>query len=443
LVLSQVLQNTTYFAVYKEVVLKLKFPNNSIKVKNSMDPGFVDVLKKLIAEQGREAFLNPSKCKALLADYAKGEYKKETRLFVAALEAGVQKAIDATKELGICKQQQVRVLQDEHFLAAEAAAEIVDTLALVLRGEAAQSVVCANCGKELQKEWKICPYCSTPVLTKGASNSGQTAASNTSQAIKPENAAAEAAVQRGEAYIKNADFVNAIKEYTEAIRLDPNNADLYVCRGAAYGKKQQWDAAFKDCTEAIRLDPNKSSAYYIRAHLYTEKQQWDAAINDYTELIRLDPNDSIGYSGRAHLYIEKQQWDAAINDYTELIRLDPNDSYAYSGRGVAYSKNRQYDAAINDYTEAIRLKPNDAISYINRGDVYIYKQQWDEAIKDFTESIRLNPNNSYAYSGRGFAYVETRTQQFQKVLNDYEEAIRLDPNNHTARAFFKLLHNQG
>jgi len=132
-----------------------------------MNSMFIDILKKLTAEQGKEALLNPAKCKALLADYTKGEYKKESRLLLQAIDAGVQKEIITTAELELCKQQQIKVLREEHFLSAEAAADIVDTLALVLKceqeSEMPQSAVCSNCGKELQKEWGVCPYCGTPV----------------------------------------------------------------------------------------------------------------------------------------------------------------------------------------------------------------------------------------------------------------------------------------
>jgi uncharacterized protein with PIN domain len=132
-----------------------------------MNTEFIDILKKLVAEQGKEALLNPAKCKAFLADYTHGEYKKESRLLLQSLDAGVQKAIDTTNELEICKKQQTRVLQEEYFLASETAADVVETLALVLREdkqkEKPKITLCANCGKELQKEWKACPYCLTPV----------------------------------------------------------------------------------------------------------------------------------------------------------------------------------------------------------------------------------------------------------------------------------------
>jgi hypothetical protein len=41
-----------------------------------METTFTDIVKKLVAEQGKETLLNQSKCKSFLADYAKGEYKK-------------------------------------------------------------------------------------------------------------------------------------------------------------------------------------------------------------------------------------------------------------------------------------------------------------------------------------------------------------------------------
>jgi hypothetical protein len=100
-----------------------------------MNTEFVNILKKLVAEQGKEALLNPAKCKAFLADYTHGEYKKESRLLLQAIDVGVQKAIDTTDELEICKKQQIRILHEEHFLTAEATSDVVNTLALVLRGD--------------------------------------------------------------------------------------------------------------------------------------------------------------------------------------------------------------------------------------------------------------------------------------------------------------------
>lgn len=62
-------------------------------------------------------------------------------MLLQAIEAGVSKAIDNTNELSVCKQQQVRVLQDEYFLKNETAADVVDTFSLVLKGDKAKTKV--------------------------------------------------------------------------------------------------------------------------------------------------------------------------------------------------------------------------------------------------------------------------------------------------------------
>jgi len=45
-----------------------------------MNPEFIEILKKLVTEQGKEVLFNPSKCKAFLADYTHGEFKKRKPL---------------------------------------------------------------------------------------------------------------------------------------------------------------------------------------------------------------------------------------------------------------------------------------------------------------------------------------------------------------------------
>ena len=100
-----------------------------------MEQGFITILKQLIDERGKEALLNTSKCKAFLTDYTKNEYKKESRLLLNALEAGTQKAINASTELPLCKKQQIRLLCEDYSLAENMATDVVDTLAFVLRGD--------------------------------------------------------------------------------------------------------------------------------------------------------------------------------------------------------------------------------------------------------------------------------------------------------------------
>ena len=99
-----------------------------------MDSGFIDILKKLVKEQGNAALTDAKKCKALLADYTKNEYRKECRLIMIAVDAGMAKVIDGAEELAACKKAFIRDLEEEG-LNSTVAADIVNALALVLRGD--------------------------------------------------------------------------------------------------------------------------------------------------------------------------------------------------------------------------------------------------------------------------------------------------------------------
>jgi len=104
-----------------------------------MNPEFITILKKLVTEQGKEVLFNSAKCKAFLADYTHGEFKKESRLLVQTIEAGVPKAIDTSDEISQCKQQQIRILREEFFLTEEIADDIINTLEIILKKSEVQT----------------------------------------------------------------------------------------------------------------------------------------------------------------------------------------------------------------------------------------------------------------------------------------------------------------
>ena len=230
-----------------------------------MDKTFIDVLQKIMAEQGKEALLNESKCKALLADYTKGEYKKESRLLFQALKAGVQKAINTAQELASCKKQQAMLLYEDYGLDKKSAADTVNALAFVLRGDTAD--------EETQAAFE--------------------------RGTKPDKASQPAPnsfndhINRGEVFFWKGHYDEAISEFSEALRLNKDSAGAYSSRAAAYEKKDRYDEAISDYTEAIRLDPENAFTYGKRGLVYGQKGQEDLAIKDFEKVLSLDPNNDL------------------------------------------------------------------------------------------------------------------------------------------------------
>jgi tetratricopeptide (TPR) repeat protein len=340
---------------------------------------FRTILQKLIDDQGKETFQNPVKFKAFLSDYTRGEYKKESRLLLTALEAGVQKAIDETEDIALCKKQQIKILREEHFLAEEIATDIVDTLIFVLR-------------LDITVQTK-----STDLFKSG---------------IK---------------FLDNNDWKNAIKQFDAAIKINPFYGDFYYRRAIAYLNISQYDATINDINMAVELDGNNCFYYFARGRAYAHKKNYDLAIKDLTDALNggLANLGNIGYKARGKVFFENDQYDKAIIDYTEAINMEP-DFETYNGRGNAYSKQEQHEEAIIDFTEAIKLDSTNANIYHSRGMAYFVLKKYDIAINDFNEVSKIIPNFAENYGMRGYAYRMLGKNEL--AIQDFKKALSLDPN---------------
>jgi formylglycine-generating enzyme required for sulfatase activity len=97
-----------------------------------MNASFQSILSQIIWEQGVAILESPAKCNGLLQDYTQGQFKKESRLLLQALEAGAYKELLQSKYRETGKQKLIRKLQDEYGIAKKAAEETLTVLVSVL-----------------------------------------------------------------------------------------------------------------------------------------------------------------------------------------------------------------------------------------------------------------------------------------------------------------------
>ncbi|GHS88485.1 hypothetical protein FACS189487_06870 [Campylobacterota bacterium] len=414
-----------------------------------MDTQFISIVERLAQEQGTNALLNLTRCKSLLNDYAKNEYKRERHLLLIAIETGAAKEITNATDLTIAKKIQVRTLKDDRFIDETAANEVIDLLGLVLRGN--QSVSASARTQKTASHTKSKPQSTS---TSGTFNNPIHNPPQPKQSIKKplivvalvlifviastvgyvqytekrnielSKAAYEAAHEKGLEAQKNSDHSKAIAFFDEAIKIEPNNSTVYVLRGFSYQRLGDNKKAIEDFTQAIKIDPNYAMAYSNRGIVYSELNDRQKAIADYTEAIRLDPNDANVYKVRGFSYGMLGDYKKAIADYTEAIRLDPNDANVYKVRGFSYGMLGDYKKAIADFTQAIRIDPKNAMAYNNRGWAYGQLGDHKQAVIDATKALGIDPNNAYAYHTRGYSHAQLGDHS--KAIADYTQAIKID-----------------
>lgn len=146
---------------------------------------------------------------------------------------------------------------------------------------------------------------------------------------------AEAWFERGFKSGKTQNMDKAIKEFTEAIRLNPKYALAYLYRGMTYSKKGDPIKALEEFNSAIILDPKLDHAYNMRGWEYSGTKNIDKALDDFNEAIRLNPRNTFAYVGRGWVYLDSNDLEKAINDFELALQIDPENEHAKPGLKLA------------------------------------------------------------------------------------------------------------
>jgi tetratricopeptide (TPR) repeat protein len=162
--------------------------------------------------------------------------------------------------------------------------------------------------------------------------------------------------ERGIAAYGKGDFLGAIGNFDNAIRLNPDDAQSYNIRGNVWDELGMVGRALADYHEAIRIDPNNPAVFHDRAILWQRKGALDNALVDLDRAIRFSFADANLYCDRGLIWYQKGRHGRAIADFERAVKLDPNFAAAYIGRGLILHRNREFNVAYAD-SKAIRVDP--------------------------------------------------------------------------------------
>ncbi|XP_071438897.1 small glutamine-rich tetratricopeptide repeat-containing protein alpha-like [Hetaerina americana] len=95
----------------------------------------------------------------------------------------------------------------------------------------------------------------------------------------------------GNKLMQESRYLEAIEHYTRAIGLDPKNTVYFCNRAAAHIQTQNFLGAINDCHEAIRLDPSYSKAHSRLGYAYQAVGNRIKARECYSKALDLEPEN--------------------------------------------------------------------------------------------------------------------------------------------------------
>jgi len=179
-------------------------------------------------------------------------------------------------------------------------------------------------------------------------------------------------------------YDEAIRDFTRAFQMDPHDKYSLLFRGQAYEKTQKLTEALKDYTEAIKIDSLFLPAYFSRALLKDDFGDFIGAIKDYDFIISNDEGTKTWrnylmatvYNNKGYGLVNLGKYKQALPVINRAIELGPDESYIWGSRGVLYYKTQQYKKCIADMTKALDLlneKKNKAQDITMGQEKYYYR----------------------------------------------------------------------
>jgi len=103
---------------------------------------------------------------------------------------------------------------------------------------------------------------------------------------------------KGNDFFNSGKYIEAIAEYTEALKRDPNNYRVYSNRAACYAKHADWSRAVDDCDRCLSFDPKFVKAYIRKGKIQHMLKKYNNALETFQKGLDIDPTATELIEGR-------------------------------------------------------------------------------------------------------------------------------------------------
>ena len=201
-------------------------------------------------------------------------------------------------------------------------------------------------------------------------------------------------------------------------------ANTYFNRGLALTRKKQYIEAIAQYSVAVRLKQIFPHAYNNRGLIYRRIGDYEKAIANYDAAIKQKPGYAAAYNNRGYAKRKLGRFRQAIDDYDKAIKLKADYTAAFFNRGFAKAKLGRFKEAVIDYSFAIRLKPAHALALYNRALAHVKSGNTRHAGEDFSQAIAANPRFAKAYYHRAILWQSLGKSNL--ALKDYQSSVALN-----------------
>jgi len=213
----------------------------------------------------------------------------------------------------------------------------------------------------------------------------------------------------GFAFLKNNDYVQAIKNYNIAINnYKLNDSSIYYERGLARYYIDDLQGALKDFNRAIGLGLKNGDILMNGDKIYDyTKDKTQLTKETQLKYFILPPMIKFGKLALISEKIKKCENEKVLDFYAKCIKSGNKLAESYNNRGVYFLENYQLDNAINDFNEALKINNELHEVYFNLALVYYTKEDYQKAKEFLNIYLKNNIPKEYSIGKYGTSLYKT------------------------------------
>ncbi len=237
-------------------------------------------------------------------------------------------------------------------------------------------------------------------------------------------------VKRGDEYVKEEKFKEAVIEYRNAVKAVPKDPAAHWKLAKASLEAKDIRTAFAELQKTVELDPNNFEALGKLGEIYVMAGKKDEATQIADNLVKNRPNDPQGYILQSGLAVRAGKVDEGIAKLKKAAGLDPKRVRTLLTIGNMYLLKKDRKDAQEWYDKALAADPNSADVHVTRGNYFFASGERDEGEKEYRKAIELSKDKETLRIALAEHYLyQGRMEESEKELN----AVIKEMNSQKAR----------
>lgn len=239
-------------------------------------------------------------------------------------------------------------------------------------------------------------------------------------------------MERGDSYLQDGRYGEAVIEYKNAVREDPSYGDGYYRLGLALLRQGQWAQATQSLSRSLLFTPDNLDARLRLGDVLVAAGQFDDAKTQADEVLKRDPQNASVHLLLGQIQLQQKHFKDAGEEFRQASQRAPQDPVPYGSLALAELLSGDFQAAEKSFQQASELNPKDPQYTINWANFYRSRRQPDRAEQVLRRATAENPGaielplaiaDLYVYQGRA-GDAKRLLGETERNSRDYPDAAR-------------------